>query len=59
VHQRVVQQRRDDLGQAWLRDKKFRDGTRFIVLNGLGRPEAGVPANDATLAAVLDDLTGT
>jgi len=50
--------RRDDLGQAWLRDKKFRDGARFIVLNGLGRPEAGVPATDATLAAVLTDLTG-
>jgi 3-dehydroquinate synthase/shikimate kinase/3-dehydroquinate synthase len=43
--------------QAWLRDKKFRDGTRFVLLNGLGRPEAGVPADDDSLAAVLADLT--
>ena len=31
------------LRQAWLRDKKFRDGTRFVLLNGLGRPEARDP----------------
>jgi len=45
-----------DLRKAWLRDKKFRDGSRFVVLNGLGRPEAGILADDATLAAVLTDL---
>jgi shikimate kinase / 3-dehydroquinate synthase len=46
----------DDLGKAWLRDKKHRDGTRFVVLNDLGHPEAGVPADDDTLSAVLADL---
>ena len=47
---------RDSLREAWLRDKKFRDGTRFIVLNGLGKPEAGVLADDTTLEAALADL---
>jgi shikimate kinase / 3-dehydroquinate synthase len=46
----------DDLRKAWLRDKKHRDGTRFVVLNDLGRPEAGVAADDKTLGAVLADL---
>jgi shikimate kinase / 3-dehydroquinate synthase len=46
----------DSLRTAWLRDKKYRDGNRFIVLNGLGRPEAGVQASDADLAAALADL---
>ena len=45
------------LRQAWLRDKKFRDGTRFVLLNGLGRPQAGIPADDDSLAAVMADLT--
>jgi shikimate kinase/3-dehydroquinate synthase len=44
------------LREAWRRDKKFRGGTRFVVLNGLGRPQAGVPADEETLAGVLDDL---
>jgi shikimate kinase/3-dehydroquinate synthase len=46
----------DQLREAWLRDKKYRDGIRFVVLNGLGRPEPGVPADDDTLARVLADL---
>ena len=29
---------------------------RFVVLNGLGLPEAGVPADEDSLAAVLADL---
>ncbi len=44
------------LREAWLRDKKYQDGVRFVVLNGLGRPEAGVPAGEGSLAAVLADL---
>lgn len=44
------------LRDAWLRDKKYQDGARFVVLNGLGRPEAGVPADEDSLAAVLADL---
>ncbi len=45
------------LRQAWLRDKKYRDGTRFVLLNGLGRPQAGIQADDASLAAAMADLS--
>lgn len=45
-----------DLMQAWLRDKKYRRGIRFVVLNQLGRPESGVTADEATLDGVLSDL---
>lgn len=47
------------MGDAWARDKKYRRGVRFVVLNGLGRPEGGVIADDATLAQVFDDLRGS
>jgi shikimate kinase / 3-dehydroquinate synthase len=46
----------EQLRAAWLRDKKFRDGARFVVLNGVGRPEAGVAADQDTLEAALADL---
>jgi shikimate kinase/3-dehydroquinate synthase len=46
----------DGLREAWLRDKKYRDGTRFVVLNGLGRPEAGVLATADDLTAALEAL---
>jgi shikimate kinase / 3-dehydroquinate synthase len=47
----------ESLREAWRRDKKYRGGTRFVVLNGLGRPEAGVPADDESLAAVMAGLS--
>jgi shikimate kinase / 3-dehydroquinate synthase len=47
-----------DMTQAWMRDKKYRHGVRFVVLNELGRPESGVTADEATLARVLGDLAG-
>jgi 3-dehydroquinate synthase/shikimate kinase/3-dehydroquinate synthase len=50
--------RLQDLQQAWMRDKKYRHGIRFVVLNGLGRPESGVTADEATLRGVLGDLAG-
>ena len=46
----------DAMQRAWLRDKKYRHGVRFVVLNGLGHAEAGVTASAETLAGVLDDL---
>ena len=46
----------DQLREAWLRDKKYRGSTRFVVLDGLGKPVTGVPADDQTLRAVLADL---
>lgn len=45
-----------DLREAWRRDKKYRGSTRFVVLNALGRPVSGVPADEASLGAVLGDL---
>jgi shikimate kinase / 3-dehydroquinate synthase len=45
--------------QAWLRDKKYRHGVRFVVLNGLGQAETGVTASDDVLAEVLDDLASS
>jgi shikimate kinase/3-dehydroquinate synthase len=47
-----------DMLKAWVRDKKYRHGIRFVVLNDLGRPESGVTADEATLAGVLSDLAG-
>jgi hypothetical protein len=44
--------------QAWLRDRKYRHGIRFVVLNQLGRPESGVTAGEARLPRVLGDLAG-
>jgi shikimate kinase / 3-dehydroquinate synthase len=45
--------------RAWLRDKKYRHGVRFVVLNGLGQAEAGVTAASDVLAGVLDDLASS
>jgi shikimate kinase/3-dehydroquinate synthase len=45
-----------ELEDAWLRDKKYRSGARFVVLNGLGRPQAGIPADEASLEGVVADL---
>ena len=47
-----------DMEQAWVRDKKYRHGVRFVVLNELGRPEGGVTADTATLDGALRDLAG-
>ena len=47
-----------DMLLAWMRDKKYRHGIRFVVLNQLGQPESGVTAGEATLAGVLSDLAG-
>ena len=44
---------------AWLRDKKYRHGVRFVVLNGLGQAETDVTASDDVLAEVLDDLASS
>ena len=48
----------DELADALARDKKWRRGWRFVVLDGLGRPEAGVSPTVEQLAAALADLAG-
>ncbi|TAN22578.1 MAG: bifunctional shikimate kinase/3-dehydroquinate synthase [Actinomycetota bacterium] len=47
----------DDLNRVWSRNKRYRNGVRFIVLNGIGQPEGGVVADNETLSGVLADLS--
>lgn len=43
---------------AWLRDKKYRRGVRFVVLNDLGSPESGVTADETVLREVVLRVSG-
>jgi 3-dehydroquinate synthase len=48
-----------DLGrleQAWKHDKKYRGGNRFVLLAGLGKPEADVLVPRPVLARALERL---
>ncbi|HYO60974.1 MAG TPA: 3-dehydroquinate synthase family protein, partial [Actinomycetota bacterium] len=47
-----------DLEEAWRHDKKYRRGVRFVLLAGLGRPEAGVEIDRGTLEKALRRLSG-
>ncbi len=47
----------DDLNGVWSRNKRYRNGVRFIVLNGIGQPEGGVVADHETLVEVMADLS--
>lgn len=47
-----------DLEEAWRHDKKYRRGVRFVLLAGLGRPEAGVEVDRNTLLRALRRLSG-
>ena len=44
------------LERAWRHDKKHRGGTRFVLLNRSGRPEAGVAAPRAALQRVIERM---
>jgi shikimate kinase/3-dehydroquinate synthase len=46
----------DDLERAWLRDKKYYRTVRFVLLAGLARPEAGVPAAREEIIEALKRL---
>jgi 3-dehydroquinate synthase len=43
----------DMLEGAWQRDKKYEDGVRFVLLNGLARPEAGVKVSREAIERAL------
>jgi shikimate kinase / 3-dehydroquinate synthase len=45
-----------ELERAWLRDKKFDRTVRFVLLAGLGRPEAGIPAAREDIIEALKRL---
>jgi shikimate kinase/3-dehydroquinate synthase len=45
-----------DLERAWRQDKKYRQGVRFVLLQGIGAPEAGVSVPRDKLSAALARL---
>ncbi len=45
-----------ELEAAWRLDKKYRKGVRFVLLAGLGRPEAGVEVPRPALLKTLERL---
>ena len=45
-----------ELEEAWRLDKKYKNGVRFVLLSGLGRPEAGVEAPRAALLRTIERL---
>jgi 3-dehydroquinate synthase len=46
-----------ELEDAWVLDKKYRQGVRFVLLNGVGRPEAGIEAPRDALATALKRMS--
>ena len=48
----------DGLQRAWLRDKKYDHGVRFVLLDALGAPVGGVAASEIELRGALSDLEG-
>jgi shikimate kinase / 3-dehydroquinate synthase len=48
----------DVLSEAWMRDKKYRGGVRFVLLAALGKAETGVTAPRSALSAALERLAG-
>lgn len=45
-----------ELEESWRLDKKYEKGVRFVLLRGLGRPEAGIEAPRAALLRSLERL---
>lgn len=44
------------LERAWRLDKKYRAGVRFVLLEGLGRPRAGIEAPRESLVRALEGM---
>ncbi len=47
----------DELEPAWGLDKKYRQGVRFVLLNEIGVPEAGVEAPREAVARALERMS--
>lgn len=45
-----------ELEEAWQLDKKFDKGVRFVLLKGVGKPEAGIEAPRPALVTTLERL---
>ncbi len=48
----------ETLEAAWQLDKKYRRGARFVLLNGIGAPEAGVSVPRDSLRRSLERMAG-
>lgn len=46
----------DALIEAFKRDKKYRRGFRFVLLDAIGEPRAGVTVSDTALAGAIEDI---
>jgi 3-dehydroquinate synthase/shikimate kinase/3-dehydroquinate synthase len=46
----------DVLEKAWIRDKKYRGGMRFVLLSSLGKAETGVTAERSAIERALERL---
>lgn len=46
----------DELEEAWKLDKKYRKGSRFVLLAGLGKPEGGVEVPREALVRTIERL---
>lgn len=44
------------LEEAWKRDKKYRGGVRFVLLSGLGSPEAGIEVPRKALVRAVERM---
>lgn len=44
------------LEQAWVRDKKYRGGVRFVLLSSLGKAETGVRVDGAVVSRAVERL---
>jgi len=47
----------DALEAAWKRDKKYRGGVRFVLLERIGRPESGIEAPRDAVQRAIERLT--
>lgn len=43
----------DAMEEAWQHDKKFKGGVRFVLLDEIGRPQSGIPADRGAIGAAL------
>ncbi|MDP9068821.1 MAG: 3-dehydroquinate synthase [Actinomycetota bacterium] len=48
----------EDMEEAWQHDKKHHGGTRFVLLNAIGDPEAGIEAPRDAIRAALERMSG-
>jgi shikimate kinase / 3-dehydroquinate synthase len=46
----------DALQEAWSHDKKYRRGVRFVLLNEIGKPEAGIEAPEEMVRKAVERL---